>query len=401
MIGLWAAILSARQAEAQSLSSDLGLAGYYLNVATGSLEGALTPAGVADFQRVRLMISPRLGPLRTDVAYEQSLDLVSDPGLGLTPSLGRSSAGTAWLPLQWTIEDWDRGSWRHRFDRLLVTVPIGDFAEISAGRQTVSWATTLLFTPADPFAPFDPADPFREYRAGVDALRLQAFTGPFTELDLVLRLSELRDTTEVTALGRFSTAVGQWELSGWGGLLYGEGAAAGAATVTAGGAALRAEAELRWPDQTLRFSVGVDRSFPAAGRDLYVALEYQRDGYGAADPDGYLDLLFSDPFTRGELQVVGRDEAALQSSLQVTPLLTADLLAMWNLNDGSLLLAPAASWSLSNEVSLRSGLFLAFGDGARPFPAPTGPGGTVVQSAPASEYGPVPTSLYVSLTAFF
>ncbi|MBT8479433.1 MAG: hypothetical protein KJO06_10985 [Gemmatimonadetes bacterium] len=397
---LFAAAPPPNPAAAQSLREELRLGGYYLNVATASLEGPFTPAGVTDFQRLRLMTAPDLGPLRLDIAYEQGLELVSDPGLGLTPGLGASSSGIDWLPLQWTIEDWDHGSWRHRFDRLLVIAPLGESAEATVGRQTISWATSLIFTPADPFVPFDPADPFREFRAGVDALRIQGFSGPFTELDFVLRPADTRDGTTITALGRITTASGPWEVSGWAGVLHDGGAVSAAATLTAAGTAFRGEAELRWPDDVLRFTIGADRSFPLAGRDMYVVLEYQRDGYGATDPDGYLDVLLSDPYSRGELQVIGRNETALQASWQASPLLTADFLTTWNMNDGSFLLSPAATYSLSNEAYLRGGFFFGIGAGEGSTVLPIG-GEESGFTLPGSEYGIVPSSLYLSLTAFF
>jgi hypothetical protein len=394
------AVVSPEAARAQSLREDFRLGGYYLNVATGALEGPFTPAGVTDFQRLRLMASPDLGPLHFDIAYEQGLELVSDPGLGLSPVLGASSTGIDWLPLQWTIEDWDHGSWRHRFDRLLVSAPLGRSAAATVGRQTISWATSLIFTPADPFVPFDPADPFREYRAGVDAVRIQGFSSAFTELDFVFRPADTRDGTTVTALGRITTASGPWEVSGWAGVLHDGGAVAAAATLTAAGTAFRGEAELRWPDDVLRFTMGADRSFPLAGRDLYVVLEYQRDGYGATDPDDYLSVLLSDPYSRGELQVIGRNEAALQASWQATPLLTTDFLTMWNMNDGSFLLSPAASYSLSNEAYIRGGFFFGIGAGEGRTVLPIAPE-DIEFTLPGSEYGIVPSSIYVSLTAFF
>ena len=384
---------------AQSLRDELRLSGYYLNVATGSLEGPFTPAGATDFQRLRLMAAPELGPLRFDLAYEQALELVSDPGLGLGPGLGSSSTGINWLPFQWTIEDWDHGSWGHRFDRLLVTAPIGESASVTAGRQTISWATSLIFTPTDPFVPFDPADPFREYRAGVDAVRIQGYSGPFTELDFVFRPEDTQEGTTFTALGRITTASGPWEVSGWAGVLHDEGAVSAAATLTAAGTAFRGEAELRWPDDVLRLSIGADRSFPLAGRDLYVVLEYQRDGYGAADPDEYSRVILSAPYRRGEMQVIGRNEAALQASWRATPLLTTDLLTMWNMNDGSFLLSPAASYSLSNETYIRGGFFFGIGSGeGRSVSIPAENLSFVL---PGSEYGIVPSSLYISLTGFF
>ena len=397
---LVAVITIPEPAAAQSLRDELRLGGYYLNVATGSLEGPYTPAGVTDFQRLRLMAAPDLGPLRFDIAYEQGLELVSDPDLGLTPVLGASSSGIDWLPLQWTIEDWDNGSWRHRFDRLLVSAPLGRSATATVGRQTISWATSLIFTPADPFVPFDPADPFREYRAGVDAVRIQGFSSAFTELDFVFRPADTRDGTTITALGRISTASGPWEVSGWAGVLHDEGAVSAAATLMAAGTAFRGEAELRWPDDVLRFTIGADRSFPLAGRDLYVVLEYQRDGFGATDPDDYLGVLLSDPYSRGELQVIGRNETALQASWQATPLLTADFLTTWNMNDGSFLLSPAASYSLSNEAYVRGGFFFGIGAGEGSTWQPDWNADTSI-TLPGSEYGIVPSSVYISLTAFF
>lgn len=395
-----ASVVWPQAATAQSLLDELHLGGYYLNVATGSLEGPFTPAGVTDFQRLRLMALADPGPLYIDIAYEQGLELVSDPGLGLTSVLGASSTGIEWLPLQWTIEDWDHGSWRHRFDRLLVSAPLGRSAAATVGRQTISWATSLIFTPADPFVPFDPADPFREYRAGVDAVRIQGFSSAFTELDFVFRPADTRAGTTVTALGRVTTASGPWEVSGWAGVLHDEGAVSAGATLTAGGTAFRGEAELRWPDDVLRFTIGADRSFPLAGRDLYVVLEYQRDGYGATDRDDYLGVLLSDPYSRGELQVIGRNETALQASWQATPLFTTDFLTTWNMNDGSVLLSPAASYSLSNEAYIRGGFFFGIGAGKGETVPPIAPE-DLEFTLPGSEYGIVPTSLYLSLTAFF
>ena len=153
------------------------------------------------------------------------------------------------------------------------------------------------------------------------------------------------------------------------------------------------------PDGTVwRAALGTDRNFALAGRDLYMALEYQYDGFGAASGDEIIPTVLSLPFRRGELQVLGRHATAFQAAWQATPLWSVEGLALWNLSDGSLLLSPAVSLSLSNEVTGRAGVYL--GLGSETVPSPLLPGAPRVE-LPASEYGIVPGSLYLSVTAFF
>ena len=396
-----AALLLA-SAPAPAQVSGLGIRGYYLNVATGSLEGPFTPAGLTDFQRLRLSTSPEIGVFALDVAYEQALQLFTDSELGgfQFASLGTTETRTNWLPLQGTIAEGDHARWTHRVDRLSLQTSIGDRVEISAGREAVSWATTLFLTPADPFAPFDPADPFRDYRVGVDVARVQVYAGTFTEFDAVVNPTEVGDETNMTALVRGTTLVGRWALGGWGGIIYDRPGAAISATVTTGGMAFRGEGSVRnEPDETVfRGAIGADRNFRLAGRDLYMALEYQYDGFGAASGQDLVSTVLSLPYSRGELQVLGQHEAALQAVWQTSPLVSVEWLTLWSMSDGSVLLSPAASLSLSNEITGRAGLFLGFGSETRP--APPIPGAPV-SDLPASEYGIVPASLYVSVTAYF
>jgi len=401
--GLVVAAALAAPAAAPAQVEGLSLRGYALNVATGSLEGPFTPAGATDLQRVRLISSPSLGPVEFDFAYEQALRLTTDPELTgfLSSSLGAIETGTEWLPLQGTIAEGEHASWTHRVDRLTATVPLGSLVEASAGREAVSWATTLFLTPADPFAPFDPADPFRAYRAGVDVLRVRAYPGTFTELDAVLRPAEVGDQTTLTAVVRGGTRLGPWQLGAWAGAVHDRAAAALSVTVTAAGTAFRAEATVRdEPGETVwRAAVGADRNLSLLGRDLYLAGEYQYDGFGAGSGGEIVQTALSDPYRRGEMQVLGRHEVALQASWQATPLLATEGLVLWNASDGSLLVSPAASLSLSNEVEGRAGLYLGFGP--ETLPPPPGPLGSERSGLPASEYGVVPASLYVSIAAWF
>jgi len=366
---------------------------YYQNVPLWSEKTELSAGGLSDFNRFRLTTEPTFGQFSIEVAYEQLLTLrqhesvVPGFGGGIEPS------GGEWLDLQWTIVDEDHVLWRHRFDRLNLTWRPNRRLEFSAGRQAVSWATTLFLTPADPFTPFDPADPFRVFRAGVDALRARVYPNALSEIDVVVRPTK-NDYLgeEMTALARGLTAWKGWEVSGWGGSLYGDTSGAFGLAGDLAGMAVRGEGVVRRVDENTVFrgSIGIDRQLNVNGKDLFLLLEYQHDGLAAASADEYLDLFRTDPFIRGELQVLGRNETAVQASYQLHPLWGISAMWLWNLNDRSTLIGPSFSHSASDEATVSGGAFFGFGDDepteGRPLP---------------SEYGLAGATLWVSASLFF
>ena len=138
----------------------------------------------------------------------------------------------------------------------------------------------------------------------------------------------------------------------------------------------------------IRSAIGIDRRVTLWGRDLYGVIEYQHDGYGAERAPQLIAAATSSAAMHQELQVYGRDEAATQLTYQIHPLVSAELLSLVNLRDGSALFSPAISVSVETNVTLRIGGFLG-----------TGPSGTIAM--PRSEYGPLPTTAYAALSAFF
>lgn len=384
--GVLCAVLASAAARAEGQAP--AASGYYQHVAIGVGAANGEDASALDAQRARLMWTPVTGALSLGVAYEHTL-LWSDEGASAAP-LGAVSASGDWLHLGWTVHEGTRVNWRHRFDRLNLSYA-RNAVTATLGRQAVSWATTLFLSPADPFVPFDPSDPFREYRTGVDAVRVQWYAGQLTLVDLVVRGADTPGGRTVTALVRGRTQVRGWELSAWGGALHDEGAAALGVTGTAAGSAIRGEAEVRRDTAgraVVRAALGVDRRFSLLGRDLYAVVEYQHDPLAASRPSELAAAAISPAATRQELQVLGQDEVAAQGSYQVQPLISAELLALWNLRDGSALVSPALSISLTNEMNLRVGAFLPTGAGT----SPTGP---------RSEYGLLPISAYLALSTFF
>ncbi len=367
--------------------------GYYLNVPTWSDSNQFAAGGLGDINRFRLMTEPSFGDFTFQVAYEHLLTLTQRAGAD--PSgifVGVSSGGGEWLPLQGTIEETDHVAWRHKFDRLNVSWAPVDALGMAAGRLTASWATTMFLTPADPFLPFDPSDPFRVYRAGIDAFRFQYFPGPLSDIDFIVRPAEYSDGNTLSVLARGRTVWRSWEVSAWLGMLHDEPAAAIGAAGGIGAVAVRGEVTLQESDgsMALRGTLGIDGRFGIWNRDLYYVVEYQRDGFGAANPSEFLEVVQSQALARGQLQVLGRDELVAQGAYQIHPLWSLTLLTITNLGDPSTLVSPGASYSIGNEVTAAGGLFFGFGDGT-----PT------VETPIPSEYGLVPTFVYLSVTVFF
>ena len=372
------------------------LTGYVLTVPLFSGSTALSDGNVSNFNRFRLSTEQALGPLFFEAAYEHAVTFqqsVTPLNLGLG-GLADIQSGGEWFDLQGTISrhDHEHMLWRHRFDRLNVAWAPTEAMELSVGRQAVSWGTTQVFTPADPFPAFSPTDPFQVFRAGVDAARLRIYPSALSEIDIVFRPSRTDVGEEVTALARGFATWQNWGLSAWGGTLYGDPAGAVGASGGIGPWAVNLEAVVRDYRGTVvgRGAIGVFRLFQVADRDLTLAAEYQRDGRGAGGPDELLTVLQSREFRRGEYQVFGRDEVAVTAAYQIHPLWSVTGTTIWNLNDRSALVFPGFSYSVSNEASLAGGVFT--GTGASEFV----PG----QLLP-SIYGLAGVTGYLSLTWYF
>ena len=216
------AIVRAPPAAAQSS----WLTGYVLTNTLFSGATSLTEGNASNVNRIRLSTDPVLGPFAFEMAYEHAATFQKNPiplGLGLA-GLEAIQSGGEWLGLQGTITRHDRQHvlWRHRFDRLNVAWSPSEAVELSVGRQAISWGTTQIFSPADPFPAFSPTDPFQVFRTGVDAARLRIYPSALSEIDVVFRPSRTDVGEEVTALARGLTTWMNWGLSAWGGTLYGD-----------------------------------------------------------------------------------------------------------------------------------------------------------------------------------
>ena len=306
------------------------ISGYYLNLWTRVGSSPLGgPSNGSAFQRLRLMWDGGSGPALLDVAYEHALTFREPGTLGaqLFTAAASSASSGDWLMLDDEIDAGEGALWRHRIDRLSLRLDLGPDADLVVGRQPISWGNTLVLTPADPFSPFDPADPFREYRIGVDAARLRYYAGAFTQFEVVARpaLAGPAGERSLSLLARATTNHRGWDLGAWAGTVHDTFGAAAFLTGAVGLWAARTEVVVRNIDDrtALRGSVGMDRTFSLGGREMYLVIEYQHDGLGAATPDDLLDGRHQPRLRPGErCRRWGRDVGALQLSYQLHPLLS-------------------------------------------------------------------------------
>ena len=363
--GLLAA-LSIAFASPQAAGQPYGISGYLQTVPVLSTTRSYSDTDAALFNRLRIAAEPKFGEVSVSAAYELAAAFFQGgvAEAAIASGIGRSEESSDRLDLQSNIARDEQFFAQHRVDRLFLSWAPSNSSELSLGRQAISWGTTFFLTPADPFVPFGPADVFREFRRGIDAVRLRNYPGPLSELDVVIRPSRFGGRQELTALARGLTTWNDWEVSAWGGQLYGHAAAALGAAGSVGEWGVRFEGISRDYGGSFggRVAISVDRSMQVFDRDLRIVLEYQRDDRGAAQPADYRRILTSDEFLRGEIQALGRDEFAIQAAYQIHPLWNVSALALWNLNNSSAILSPGFTYSLSNDVTVVGGVYLGLGD---------------------------------------
>lgn len=329
-----------------------------------------------------------------------------------------------WLPLQTTTPDSARFQWNHELDRLSASVRLGA-AELVVGRQAISFGAGFLWQPADLVATFSPLELDREYKPGVDALRLNLALGAFTELALVFaaggpacRSGRLPDGSSCSdadarfslqhsvALARLRTTVGPVDVGGLAGWVRGDFVAGAFASAVLGRTGLRAEAVLTHDleeDLTfagsgnaahrtatfVRATLGVDYRLDTRAPVVLFGEVYY-NGFGSRSADDYAALArrprmaeFAEVLNVGLLYLGGG------ATYEPHPRVRLSLVLMSNLFDPSLHLAATGRFKVSDEQVVEAGAFVPLG---RPM------GSDLVVR---SEYGLYPNVYYLAWKAYF
>lgn len=386
----WAAFASSSTSRPQSLR----LSGYIKTLALGlrqDLPGTQDTA--LDLTRARLMVDGKLGShFSWSVHYEHvALIQRADPTASGLFTRSAATQRHSLLPLDWTVRDTNDLLWRHEFDRLVFRVSLPT-VEMVVGRQAISWGVGRFWNPLDLFRAFSPVEIDREYKAGVDALRLEWALGPFSHLELVYAAFDEDFARHVLAV-RGQQTVGTFDLGGLVGKSFRDFVVGPFVDGELRGIGIRGELiythDTAGSGQGRRtFVRGVTSLDYRFANGLYALLEYYVNGFGKEAPADYPALFNTERVRRGEVFNFGRQYLGGLLQYEFHPLVQGHAVTLWNLHDHSLLVSPLLTVSLSNEADLRLGAYLPLGTGR-------------VGSRVRSEFGLYPQVYYLQVRLYF
>ena len=278
-----------------------------------------------------------------------------------------------------------------QIDRLWLDYTMNDL-ELTLGRQRVAWGTALVWNAIDLFNPKSVLDFDYEEKPGVDAFRVQYYTGAVSKIELAAMPAKSAKRSTVAAL--FETNAFEYDLYGiagvrdnrwvlgtaWAGsilkggfrgeVLYSQAPSEAERTVPfyypgAGSSILASDKNV------LSLVLSGDYTF---SNSLYVHTECLYSSIGKTDNAG----LFQDEALDAGLLSPARWSLYQEFAYDVTPLTRATAFVIWNPNDESRMLVPSISSSLKTDLDLYLvGLFASGGE--------------------FSEYGQAGNSIYLRL----
>jgi len=370
--------------------------GFLKNEAVGfhSLGIDLYPEDLAgrDATRIRVGLLFDSEMFRAGLDYEFGFSFQSD---GMSDSSSSLVGSTVPRPRLWDSDPFNgpNVTTMHDIDRYWIGFSAGP-VDVTIGRQAITWGSAWFWKPTDRFSPFSPMDVDADVKRGVDAARVEIYTGQTSNLDLVATFERHPGTDReywVHGGARFRMALGGYDLALSAARFQMADEADWMVGVEFSGdikkVGFRGEVAFNYMqdsgDWDIEAVVGLDYHFPFK---LTLAGEFFFNGYGAADPDGYDEYLMSpgacertaieagfgalvpycavmkgERLERGEAFHMGRYYLGLTATQEVHPLVNLTLSAITNLRDPSTLLILGLQWSIIQDVRLKAGLMAPIG----------------------------------------
>ena len=279
----------------------------------------------------------------------------------------------------------------HDVDRMSLSL-YTDAADITVGRQAITWGTSSIFPVADLWAQFSPFELDTEEKPGIDAIRVLTYPTAGLEVDAVV--ADRGPVEDLSAGIRATYGLADADVWLGAGKWWRELMAMGGVTLLLDETRLRAEAVLPWDldDDELtepRITVGADW----IRGTLTLTGEYHYNGIGAAS-DGYPAALQDPRVQRGETYYIGTHYLGglVSWSPDRENRVTLALNALGNLEDPSLALTPMLGYDIGQTTRIAVGGLVSFGDR----PSLTDPSPEV-----PTEFGAYGTLGYTQLSVYF
>ncbi|HEX9887642.1 MAG TPA: hypothetical protein VGA70_14185 [Longimicrobiales bacterium] len=287
---------------------------------------------------------------------------VSSAGAGGGPAVGFgvSAVPDRTVDLESTLLEGERYRVWHDLDRLALTL-YTRAADVTLGRQAITWGISSLFPVADLWARFSPFELDTEEKPGIDAVRVLAYPGEGVELDVVV--ADRGSARNLSAGARVTWSLGEADLYGAAAKLWREAIVMVGATYLLDEVSLRAEAAFPYDvdDQagdTPRVTAGAAwlRGSWALTGELHL------NGIGASDPGGYPKLLLDPRLARGETYHLGRWMGGAAVGYSSTDRLALSLVWLANLSDHSAALMPGLVYDFGQNARVSLGGLVSAGD---------------------------------------
>ena len=303
------------------------------------------------------------------------------------------------VDLSWSMDDTDLFL-QGRTDRLFLQTSFGNHT-LRVGRQAISFGHGMVFNPMDLVQPFSIATIDNEYKAGIDAVRLDSYFGMMGQVTGVIAYAGSWDRDGLTAVLNAQGTIGLTDISVFAGSVRSDVVLGTGLVSSVGAVGLHSDVTLTLPetdeDPFVRVTTGaLWRPFSSSS----VTMEYYYQSLGASDASGYLDFASSDRYARGELWVMGQHYATIGWGQELTALSMLNAAFIANLKDASMMVSPSLSVSVSDNVQMVAGGYVGVGE--RPNATSTT---EILLNSKAlelnSEFGLMPGSGFIQVRSYY
>ncbi len=323
---------------------------------------------------MRLLFDHHTGPFTWVVEHTSTINGGDSFGLASAPGTTLDQTATdddrRLLDLTWEVEDGSRHRTVQRFDRLSLQYSGASWG-FTIGRQAVSWGNGIVFQPLDLFNPFAPTTVDRDYKTGDDLIMVDKLfaDGSDAQLLAVARRNEEENFTgQASSLGlKWHGFVSAGEIELVAAKHYQDQVYAVSTRVPLGGALLRADVVAtneRRSDWELSAVINIDYSMLILRKNVYMYLEYYRNGFGVDNLPDSVALLPEDlleRLSRGEIFALMKDYTAAGATIEWHPLWNQTVSIITNLHDSSSLLQSQLSYEPGDRSRLDFGIVAPLG----------------------------------------